>query len=221
MTEENALLMEYNTSRNHMQIAEYGRNIQKMIAYTKTIADKEERNRAARAIIKVMGQVNPTLKNTEDLTHKLWDHMFMIADFDFDVDSPYPLPKREQFLQGPERIPYSETEIKERHYGRIIGKMINQLAEEQDEEKRMIYAFAAANAMKAAYLKWNRDTVEDVIIIKDLKRLSGGKVNLPLETVLSRPQDLVDHTMQAVGSKNQRNKRNKRNNGKKRRDQRG
>jgi len=221
MTEENALLMEYNTGRDQMRIAEYGRNIQKMISFAKTIEDREERNKAARAIIKVMGQVNPTLKNTEDLTHKLWDHMFIIADFQLDVDSPYPIPSPEQFIQKPERIPYPETEIKERHYGRIIGKMIQQLAAEPDEQVRNKAAIAAANAMKAAYVKWNRDSVEDIIIIRDLRRLTMGKVELPTDTVLGRSQDLVDHTMQAAGKGGQRNKRNKRNNGKKRRPQKG
>lgn len=212
---------DYNTVRDQMRIAEYGRTIQKMVAHAKTIVDRDERNRAAKAIIRVMGQVNPTLKNTEDLTHKLWDHMFMIADFDLDVDSPYPMPSPEQFKEGPERIAYSETEIKERHYGRIIMKMIAQLAEEPDEQKRLTSAIAAANAMKAAYVKWNRDSVEDVLIIKDLKRLSGGRVDLPADTQLGRPQDLVDTSMQQSANKG-RGKRNKRSGGggKKRRNQR-
>ncbi len=211
--------VEYNTSREPMVIAEYGRNVQKMVAYAKTIEDREERNRAARAIIKVMGQINPTLKNTEDLTHKLWDHMFMIADFDFDVDSPYPLPSREQFLEKPERIAYPESEIRERHYGRIIIKMLEKLMEEQDEEVRQKSAVAAANAMKAAYLKWNRNTVEDTVILADLKRLTNGLVVLPGDTVLGKLQDLVDNTQQNNNKGGQRSKRNKRS--KKRRNQRG
>lgn len=204
-----------------MHIAEYGRNIQKMVDHVRTIADREERNKAARAVIKVMGQLNPTLRNTDDLNHKLWDHMFIIADFDLDVDSPYPIPSREQFMQKPERIAYPDSEIKERHYGRIIGKMIKQLAEEPESETLQNSALAAANAMKAAYLKWNRNTVEDTVILKDLKRLTGGKIDLPADTVLGRPQDLVDHTQQQNIAKGGRNKRNKRGNNKKRRNQRG
>jgi hypothetical protein len=202
--------IDYNTSREPMRIAEYGRTIQKMVAHAKTIADREERNKAARAIIKVMTQLNPNLKQTEDVNHKLWDHMFMIADFDFDVDSPYPAPNPESFKEKPERIAYPDSEVRERHYGRIILKMVGQLTEEQDVEKRQLYAIAAANAMKSAYLKWNRDTVDDYTIIADLKRLSKGVVALPSDTVLGKAQDLVDHSQQSAGAKAGRNKRNKR-----------
>lgn len=203
--------IDYNTSREPMRIAEYGRTIQKMVAHAKTIGDREERNRAARAIIKVMGQLNPNLKQNEDLNHKLWDHMFMISDFDFDVDSPYPMPDPESFKEKPEPIAYPDSEVGERHYGRIIIKMVQQLAAEEDVEKRQKSAIAAANAMKAAYLKWNRDTVDDFTIIADLKKLSKGVVVLPADTVLGKPQDLVDHTQQNSGAKSGRNsKRSKR-----------
>lgn len=193
-----------------MRIAEYGRTIQKMVAQAKAIEDRDERNKAARAIIKVMTQLNPNLKQTEDLNHKLWDHMFMIADFDFDVDSPYPKPNPETFREKPEPIAYPDSEVGERHYGRIILKMVAQLAKEADPETRQRSAIAAANAMKSAYLKWNRDTVDDHTIISDLKRLSKGVVVLPADTVLGKAQDLVDHSQQNAGKTN-RSKRNKRN----------
>lgn len=212
--------MDYNTAREPMRIAEYGRTIQKLVVQAKAIEDRDERNKAARAIIKVMTQLNPNLKQIEDLNHKLWDHMFMIADFDFDVDSPYPVPSPEQFKEKPERIAYPDTEVGERHYGRIIIKMVQQLAAEEDVEKRQKSAIAAANAMKSAYLKWNRDTVDDYTIIADLKKLSKGVVVLPADTVLGKAQDLVDHTQQNSGAKSGRNnKRNKRS--KKRRNPRG
>lgn len=204
--------MDYNTEREPMRIAEYGRTIQKLVAQAKAIADREERNKAARAIIKVMTQLNPNLRQTEDLNQKLWDHMFMIADFDFDVDSPYPVPNPEQFKEKPEPIAYPDTEVGERHYGRIIIKMVQQLAAEEDVEKRQKSAIAAANAMKSAYLKWNRDTVDDYTIIADLRKLSKGVVALPADTVLGKAQDLVDHSQQNSGMKSGRsNKRNKRN----------
>lgn len=204
------LSIDYNTAREPMRIAEYGRTIQKMVAHIKTIGDREERNRAAKATIKAMSIVNPNLKQTEDLNHKLWDHLFIIAGFDLDVDSPYPKPRPEQFQEKPERIKYPESEIKERHYGRIILKMIDQLAAEPDEEKRLRSAIVAANAMKGAYLKWNRNTVEDATIIADLKKLSKGAIALPIDTVLGKAQDLVDTTQQNSSAKSGRNKRNKR-----------
>ncbi len=184
--------MEYNTARELMQIPEYGRNIQKMIEYAKTIEDKAERNLAAKSIIKVMGQVNPSLKNNEDLTHKLWDHMFIIADFDFDVDSPFPKPLREDFETGPDRIPYPENEIDHRHYGRVIEQMIKKVAEEENEEARIKMGVAVANMMKRSYLNWNRDSVEDRVIKKNLRELSGGKISIPEEVELMDSKDLID-----------------------------
>lgn len=199
--------MEYNTARELMQIPEYGRNIQKMIEYAKTIEDKDERNRAAKSIIKVMGQVNPYLKNNEDLTHKLWDHMFIISDFDFDVDSPFPKPLREDFETGPDRIPYPENEIAYRHYGRVIEQMIKKVGQEEDEAQRLKMGEAVANMMKRCYLNWNRDSVEDRVIKKDLRELSGGKINLPDELELSESKELIDTTARNNNNNNGRSRK--------------
>ena len=210
MSLEEGIQMEYNTARELMQIPEYGRNIQKMIEYAKTIADREERNRAANSIIKVMGQVNPYLKNNEDLTHKLWDHMFIIADFDFDVDSPFPKPLREDFETGPDRIPYPENEIAYRHYGRVIEHMIKEVASEENEEERVKMGVAVANIMKRSYLNWNRDSVEDRVIKKDLQELSGGRIVVPVEIELEDSKDLIDPTIRSSNNNNRQRKGRKR-----------
>lgn len=196
------LEMEYNTAREEMQIPEYGRNIQKMIEYAKTLEDKNERNRAANSIIKVMGQVNPYLKANEDLTHKLWDHMFIISGFDFDVDSPFPKPLREDFETGPDRIPYPENEMAFRHYGRIIEQMIKKVAAEENEEERTKMGVAVANVMKRSYLNWNRDSVENRVIIKDLKNMSGGIIDLPADTELAHSKDLIDPAIKQQSNQN-------------------
>lgn len=202
--------MEYNTAREMMQIPEYGRNIQKMIEFAKTIENREERNRAANSIIKVMGQVNPYLRANEDLTHKLWDHMFIISGFDFDVDSPFPKPLREDFETGPDRIPYPDSEISYRHYGRILEHMIAKVAEEQNEEERTKMGVAVADIMKRSYLNWNRDSVDDRVIIKDLRELSGGKITLPEGTELSLTRELIDTTQRNNNSNNRQRKGRKR-----------
>ncbi len=200
MTVEDGLKMEYNTARELMQIPEYGRNIQKMIEYAKTLEDRKDRNRAANSIIKVMGQVNPYLKANEDLTHKLWDHMFIISDFDFDVDSPFPKPLREDFESGPKKIPYPDSEIRFRHYGRIIDMMIKKVATAESVEDRNRMGVAVANVMKRNYLNWNRYSVENRVIIKDLKQLSGGRIDLPAENELMHSRDLVDGTVKPMAN---------------------
>lgn len=213
MTSELDYEMEYNTARELMKIPEYGRNIQKMIEYAKTLEGREERNKAANSIIKVMGQVNPALKGNEDLTHKIWDHMFIISGFDFDIDSPFPKPLKEDFEKGPDPIPYPSTEITFRHYGRIIEEMIKKVSTEENEEERTKMGEALANVMKRAYLNWNRDSVEDRVIKKDLREMSGGKIMVPVEVELMHAKDLIDPALKQQNNQNRgRNNKGRNNN---------
>ncbi|MFT7102820.1 MAG: hypothetical protein ACJAYA_001397 [Bacteroidia bacterium] len=206
--------MEYNTARELMQIPEYGRNIQKMIEFAKTIEDKDERNKAAKSIIKVMGQVNPALKNMEGLTHKIWDHMFIISGFDFDVDSPFPKPLKEDFEKGPDKIPYPDREITFRHYGRVIEAMIKKVAAEENDEERTKMGEALANVMKRSYLNWNRDSVEDRVIKKDLREMSGGSIVVPVEVELMHAKDLIDPALKQQNNQNRGRNNKGRNNSK-------
>lgn len=169
---------DYNTRRPKMVIPEYGRNIQKMIDHAMTVENKEERNKIANAIISVMGQLNPHLRDIADFKHKLWDHLFIISDFKLDVDSPYPLPDREAIAKKPEKLAYPENNIRFKHYGKSIENLIDQaiLLEEKEEKSALIRIIA--NLMKKTYLTFNRDSVNDELIIADLKTLSQGKLQL-------------------------------------------
>src|SRR5947208_2837947 len=51
MSIESIEAMEYNTTRNHLAMREYGRHIQKMIEYLLTLEDAETRQRNAYAVI--------------------------------------------------------------------------------------------------------------------------------------------------------------------------
>ena len=108
--------MEYNTTRNHLILPEYGRNVQNMIAHAMELGDRDERNRAAQAIIEVMGQLNPHLRDEDDYRHKLWTHLFVMSDFKLDVDSPYPIPTRDVINLKPERLAYPQKNPKYRFY---------------------------------------------------------------------------------------------------------
>lgn len=169
---------DYNTRRPKMVIPEYGRNIQKMIDHAMTVENKEERNKIANAIISVMGQLNPHLRDIADFKHKLWDHLFIISDFKLDVDSPYPLPDREAIAKKPEKLAYPENNIKFKHYGKTIENLIEKaiLIEEKEEKNALIKIIA--NLMKKTYLTFNRDSVNDELILADLKTLSQGKLQL-------------------------------------------
>ncbi len=166
--------MEYNSQRPQLIISEYGRHIQRMIDHTCEISEKEERNTMARYIISVMGQLNPHLRDVSDFKHKLWDHLFIMSNFRLDVDSPYPIPSRESFQTKPERIPYPNTNIRFRHYGKIIEKVIDEANKVEEGPVREALIGAIAYNLKKSYLTWNRDSVQDDQIFKDMHTLSGG-----------------------------------------------
>jgi hypothetical protein len=168
---------DYNTSRKRMVLPEYGRNIQKMVDYIKNIEDRAERNRLAHAIIAIMGNLNPHLRDISDFKHKLWDHLAIIADFELDIDFPYEVPKPETFQQKPRIIEYGIHKIFFKHYGKSIEMMVDAACELPDSLEKERLVNAIANHMKKSYLTWNRDVVSDELILNDLRTLSQGRIN--------------------------------------------
>ncbi|UPS91376.1 MULTISPECIES: DUF4290 domain-containing protein [unclassified Bizionia] len=181
--------LEYNSEREHLIIPEYGRHLQKMINYAKTRETKEERNKLAHAIISVMGNIQPHLRDVPDFQHKLWDQLFIMSDFDLDVDSPYGIPDKEILNERPERLPYPQNFPKYRFYGNNIKTMIDVANTWEEGELKDALIFTIANHMKKCFLNWNKDTVEDDVIFEHLRELSGGKINL-----LNADEDLTDAT---------------------------
>ncbi len=170
--------LEYNTERVHLIIPEYGRHIQKMVDQATEIEDREERNKIAKAIIAVMGNLQPHLRDVPDFQHKLWDQLFIISDFKLDVDSPYPRPSREELAERPEPLGYPQNFPKYRFYGNNIKRMVDVAKEWEKGEMRDALEFTIANHMKKCFLNWNKDTVEDDVIFQHLYELSEGTINL-------------------------------------------
>lgn len=197
--------MEYNTQRNKLIIPEYGRNIQRMIEYAKALPTKEERNKAARAIIDVMGQLNPHLRDINDFTHKLWDHLFIISDFELDVDSPYPIPTRETFEEKPKPLKYPAQNIKYRHYGKIMGDMIQQAIEWPEGKEKEALIEMILNQLKKSYIAWNKDAVADDVIFDHLEKMSGGKLNLNRDMKLTHVQQ--DNQNYGGGGRNKKKRK--------------
>ncbi len=168
--------MEYNTSLPKLIIPEYGRNVQKMVHSIIEIQDREKRNHQAKSIIEVMGNLNPHLRDVPDFKHKLWDHLFIMSDFNLDVDSPYDKPSKETFEAKPDRINYSDNNINYRHYGKILPLIIDRTIIMEDGEYKDFLVFTIANHMKKCYLTWNKSTVEDEVILKHLSQISAGKL---------------------------------------------
>ena len=168
--------MEYNTTRNHLIMKEYGRHIQKMVEYLLTLEDKQERQKNAYAVIELMGFLNPHLKNVEDFRHKLWDHLFLISDFTLDVESPYPIPTRETLKAKPEVLPYPRKYPKFNHLGKNIEVIIDKALKEENPDKKQGFANAIAYYMKLTYSNWHKELVHDDSIQNELSDMTDGEL---------------------------------------------
>jgi hypothetical protein len=209
--------MEYNTTRNHLMMSEYGRHVQKMIEHLLSIEDPERRQRNAQAVIELMGFLNPHLKNVEDFRHKLWDHLFLISDFKLDVKSPYPIPTRESLSEKPKPLPYPKRYPKHSHLGKNLEIVIKKALKEEDGDKRSGFANAIAYYMKLAYNNWHKEMVHDDAIQNELTNITDGQLqftNTPFVKAF-RPQDNRDRDRgdRGGGYGKQRNKFQHRNNG--------
>jgi len=180
------MTFDYNSTRPKLILAEYGRNVQNMVDYICSLPTKEERNRLAQVVIDMMGVLNPHLRDVSDFKHKLWDHLQIISDFKIDVDSPYPVHSREDIRHRPEQLNYPQHTIRYKHYGHTVEQMIEKAKSISDEEVQQRMAFSIANFMKLAYMTWNKDSVNDDVIIEDLVLLSNGALRLPEGTILTK-----------------------------------
>jgi hypothetical protein len=195
--------MEYNTQRSQMLLPEYGRNVQKMIAHAMEIENKEERNLAAKAIIEVMGQLNPHLRDVDDFRHKLWTHLFVMSDFNLEVDSPYEIPKAESLQERPKLMAYPKSKIRYGHYGKYTQEILESAKDITKEDERDYLKNTMANFMKKQFLSHNNDTVENHVIADQLKELSKG------DLVLENPDELMNTNvlLRSMGIGNNNNKK--------------
>lgn len=177
---------DYNSTRSKLILAEYGRNVQNMVDYICTLPDKDERNKYAQVVIEMMGFLNPHLRDVADFKHKLWDHLYIISDFNIDVDSPYPIPDRANLHPKPEQLAYPQHRIRFKHYGFTVERMIERAKQIQDPDKKQSMTESIANFMKMAYMTWNKDSVTDELILGDLQALSNGELQVSEEFVLTK-----------------------------------
>ncbi|RTE52233.1 DUF4290 domain-containing protein [Arenibacter aquaticus] len=173
--------LEYNTERPKLIIPEYGRHFQKMVDHAISIEDDAERNRVAQAIISVMGNIQPHLRDVPDFQHKLWDQLFIMSDFKLNVESPFPITSKETLQKRPEPLEYPQNFPKYRFYGNNIKRMIDVAVKWEKGDMRDGLEYAIANHMKKCYLNWNKDTVDDKVIFKHLYELSNGEIDLAKE----------------------------------------
>ena len=210
--------LQYNTKRTQLIIPEYGRHVQIMVNQLVDTEDKEERNKMSKAIIGIMGNLSPHLRDVPDFQHKLWDQLFIMSDFELDVDGPYEMPSRELLEEKPARLPYPQKFPRYRFYGNNLKSMINVAKGWEDGDMKNALVFNIANHMKKCFLNWNKDTVEDIVILNHLAELSDKTLTvkeelLPLtdtaELLKGRPKN--GNGPKSNHKAPQRNKRNNNN----------
>lgn len=174
---------DYNTSRSYLILKEYGRNVQKLVEYLSTIEDIEKRTKYAHTLIELMKQLTPVHKDNADSPQKLWDDLYIMSDFKLDINGPYPKPEREVLEKKPDKIEYTYHNIKYRHYGKNIELLIDKaiaIEDPEDKEGAIVYI---GKLMKSFYGTWNNDYIEDDVILKQIRELSNGKLDIDLQKV--------------------------------------
>ena len=178
--EENVVkILEYNTHREKMTLPEYGRGVQKMVESLKEIEDREKRSGQAKAVVRVMEILNPSIHSQENWEHTLWDHLYVIADYDLDIDSPYPAPARKEMECIPDIVPIQKKPIRATHYGRNIESIIELISCREDSDEKTAMIRDLAIYMRTQYLIWNKDNVADATIFQDIEKLSCGRIKVP------------------------------------------
>ena len=199
----------YNTEKEKIAIPEYGRCIQEMIKKLPEIEDRQQRTEAAKYIISVMVQMNPQIKESSDWEHKLWDHLYIISNYQLDVDSPFAPPTIESQRKKPQHFGYQNNDIKYGHYGQYLIKMIEAASQEENDEVREALAYSLASQMKRNYLDWNKSVVNDQVILDDLKNISGGRLVIGEESKLNSTSDILGKVKQKPQQQQQPGKKKK------------
>ncbi|MDE0472702.1 MAG: DUF4290 domain-containing protein [Ekhidna sp.] len=177
--------LEYNnTQRTDLKLREYGRNVQNLIEHLKTIDDKEERNKQAATLVELMSLVNPDInKDSMEHNHKIWDDLYIISDFELEVEGPFPKPDKKILGKRPEQMDYHSNNIKYKHYGRSVELLVEKAVKIADPKEKEAAVIAIGKLMKAFYKTWNKDTIEDKQVLENMKKLSNGELTIDIETV--------------------------------------
>lgn len=177
------MIGEYNTSRPHIILKEYGRNVQKLIEYIRTVPDKEKRTALSYTLIELIKQLTPTIKEQGEDPQRLWDDLYIIADFDLDVNNPYPVPEREILFKKPMKVEYPQSNIRFKHYGKNIDKLVKEALKLEDPQEREDAIIYLGKLMKTFYANWNKEPLDDSIILRDINLMSGGALTMTIDKV--------------------------------------
>lgn len=174
---------EYNTSKSPLILKEYGRNVQMLVDYIKTLDDKEKRNKYSATLIELMNQITPSHKALNETNQKLWDDLFIMANFDLDVDSPFPIPDKEILHRKPQRLSYSSNDIRFKHFGKNMELLVAKAMEIDNKEDKETAVIYIGKLMKSFNITWNKDVLEDEVILRNIRILSNNELDIDIEKV--------------------------------------
>ena len=210
--------MHYNTSQKKLIMPEYGRHVHEMIQHAIQIKEREQRNNAAYTIIGIMGTLMPHLRDVPDFKHKLWNHLLIMSDYQLDIDVPFPPPPRNEMVEKPCRVPYPQSHIRQRHYGKILVEMIRETGKLEDSNKRDSLISMLVTQMRKSHVTWSRSEFNNEYIIQDVLDISDGKIQLNSEmSIFTDPPQIIKesvHPYQHHGHSQNHKKKKKKSNSK-------
>jgi hypothetical protein len=174
---------EYNSDRPQIILKEYGRNVQKLVEYIKTLPSIEKRTDLSYTLIELIKQLTPSIKEQPENPQRLWDDLYIIADFSLDVNNPYPIPTPEEVFKKPMKMEYPLNDVRFRHYGKNIEKLVKEALKKDTEQERQESIIYLGKLMKTFYGNWNKETLDDSVILRDIQAMSGGALNMTIEKV--------------------------------------
>ena len=175
-------LLSYNTQKKKLILPEYGLNVHRMIEYCMSLEDRDERTRCANAIVNIMGNLFPHLRDVDDFKHKLWDHLAIMSDFKLDIDYPYEVIKKENLNDKPDCVPYTNSSMHYRHYGKLLEKMLQKWQEmPEGEEKDRLIVYLANHMKKKKHLRHGTKKLSTMRKSKDIMEYTHHEVPLTLD----------------------------------------
>lgn len=175
--------LEYNSQRPHITLKEYGRNVQKIVAHIRTVPDKDKRTEMAYTLIELIKQLNPTVRESVENPQRLWDDLMIIADFDLDVNNPFSPPDKDILSKRPMLVPYPQSNVRYKHYGKNIERLVKEAMKQEDPQERENLVIYLGKLMKTFYGNWNKEILDDSVILRDIQLMSGGKLTMSLDKV--------------------------------------
>jgi Domain of unknown function (DUF4290) len=183
MKSNTQVIGEYNTQREAIILKEYGRNVQKLVNYIRTIPDKEKRTKMATTLIELIKQLAPVVKEPHENPQRMWDDLYIIADFNLDIDNPFTTPDRTILFKKPRKMEYPQSDVRFKHYGKNVERLVKEAIKKETPEEREEATIYLGKLMKTFYSNWNKETLDDSVIVKDLQIMSQGKLTLSLDKV--------------------------------------